>query len=110
MRAKEFEKTGFISRRYALGVGLAVGAGRPIEAALAEARPLLLEWFGRRGKRGTLVVLSVSTPTSLRGEVRECVERWCREDEELGPLLEKVEVTLRLLGPPGDTLVDIPII
>jgi hypothetical protein len=109
VRAKEFEKVGFISSRYALVVGLAVGEGRSIEDSLAEAGPLLLEWFARRKKCCTLVTLVVSTPTTLRGDVRDGVERWYREDLELAPLLETVEVTLRLLGPVGDTLVDIPI-
>jgi len=110
VRAKEFKRAGFISSRYALGVGLAVGDGRSIEDALSEARPLLLEWFARRKRRCTLVTLVVSTPTSLRGEVRERVERWYHDDVELAPLLRKVEVTLRLLGSVGDTLVDIPIV
>ena len=109
VRAKEYKKAGFITSRYALVVGLAVGEGRSIGDSLAEAGPLLLEWFARRGKRCTLVTLAVSTPTNLRGEVRDGVERWYREDLALAPLLETVEVTLRLLGPLGDTLVDVPI-
>jgi hypothetical protein len=97
MQVLEFSK----GAGFALGVVLAVESPADFLVQMREIKAALLNWRSKHGDRCELVMFTITALDGKYDEVAHELDRVYREEAELSPLLQRLQVQVALLSRGG---------
>jgi hypothetical protein len=101
MQVSEFQKKSLFTTKYGLGLTLTLSAEQTIETEFRHIKESVLKWYGNRGKKAELLMLTISSSRDKHPHLEHFIDKVYRHESELSPILQMMEVQVALLDEKG---------